>query len=154
MRTMTSVAAMAALLFAAAPAAAQTWYKPAPAYGTATGTMTFNTGLFPVTCTVSSPWILSSGYVRLSNITLSGEYACSTITINHAFNIMMAHNTPSPSYNAALTMIWTSPPPSSSSCVSSPSGFFNNATSTITVYGGVACTISGTLTFPGLQLLP
>lgn len=154
MRTMTSAVATAALLFAVAagPASAQTWYKPAPASGVATGNLTFNTYWGPISCTVSTPWMLTGGYVRLGNITLSGS-SCSQITVYQTFNMMLAPSPPGPTYNAAIIMHWESPP-GSGICVASQAGLFDNSTSTVTVYGGASCTFSGTLTFPGLQLLP
>lgn len=136
----------------ATPADAGTFYAPAGPTGPATGTLTFQTyWTGPVTCSFTSGWFMQNNAPRLTSPTLSGSQ-CSSLSLGSTG--FLAPNPAPGSLNVILLLFWSEaggPACSTSSYV----GTFNNGTSTATLLpNGPNCSLTGSLTFPGLTLLP
>lgn len=157
LRTTLMAAAAASMisLVSAEQAQAGTFYLPPPGVtAPATGTVTFQTFIGPVTCSVRSSWRMQNNVPSLVTSTLTGPN-CFLVTLN-GFGSLVA---PTPStlpsgMNSQVILNWSVS--GGSTCMSSASaGIFDNPTSTVSFTGsGVSCVASGTLTFPGLTLLP
>lgn len=137
---------------AAGPASAGTFYAPAGPTGPATGTLTFKSyGWGTLTCAFTSGWVMQNNHPKFLSPTLSGS-GCSSISI--ASNGFLAANPAPGALDVILFPFWTEV--GGPSCLSSSYvGTFNNTTSLMTLLpNGPSCTLTGSLTFPGLTLLP